>query len=389
MKDSDSKKTSAIDHIIALTVIMMILVGVIPISVEGNSPIWEQTNHPYSDTDVSFRDIVFINSTHGWTTGITSEGIGGGIILHSNDSGRSWYEQYHDSEQRFRQIALIDAMRIWGTGFGRLIYTIDGGKSWTNSTTIGSGTTGLSSVTFSNSTHGWTSTNNDIFKTRDSGQSWENITSWNFPDTAREFEIRGSEIWVISFYGIYYSSDYGIEWQQLYSQGGWSLSFISSGGAWAVGSEMLASSFDGYSWSPHELPRPSPIGGVYPPYFSDVIFMDSFNGWIGGLETPVAYTPNGGLDWYDQGIEIDTRIMGLDFINMTHGWAVGSKGTILRTTKGTDIGTRLWRGVTDYVILIPIGVSILGIIVVIIRKKRRVRKQLPLSNQPSSSIGIE
>lgn len=364
--------------------------GFIQPTTADDFPIWEATEHPYIDSDVSFRDVVFVNRTHGWVTGITSEGIGGGVILHSNDGGESWYEQYHDSEQWFLQIAVINYNTLWVAGLGGMVYTTDGGNHWHNSTRIGSGTTGLIGVIFNNSTHGWTSTNHDLFRTIDAGQSWENVSSWVFDDSGREYYIRNSEIWIIGFQGIYYSDDFGVEWAQVYSQGGWSMSFVENGGAWAVGDNMLASSADGVSWTAQALPRPTPFGGYYPPYFSDMFFIDPSNGWLGGSETPISYTPNGGLDWYDQGVEIDTRIMGIELINQTHGWAVGSKGTILRTTRGNTIGTRLWKGLTDYVILVPIGVTIIGIVAVfMLRKRQRRERQSPQSNEPSSSIGIE
>ncbi|MDF1541173.1 MAG: YCF48-related protein [Candidatus Thorarchaeota archaeon] len=390
MKGIRSKIIGDISKYIIIYTIIAICIGSIARPVAEILPIWEISEHPYVGSDVSFRDVVFINRTHGWVVGITTEGIGGGVILHSNDSGISWHEQYHDPEQRFQQIAIVDSKTLWVTGLGKLVYTTDGGKHWYNSTTIGSGTSGLSSITFSNVSHGWTSTNADLYKTTDAGQSWENVSSWIFDDTVKEFYIQNSKIWVISFYGIYYSNDFGGEWSQLYTQGGWSMSFLETGGAWAVGSSMLASSFDGYTWQTHELPRPSPFGGYYPPYFSAVSFIDQFNGWLGSIETPIVYTPNGGLDWYDQGVEFDTAIMGLEFINQTHGWAAGSKGVILRTTRGNEIGTRLWKGLTDYVILAPIGITIIGVVTVfILRKHRRRGKQLPQSNEPSSAIGIE
>lgn len=365
------------------------LEGFVQPTTADNPPIWEITEHPYVDSDVTFRDVIFINRTHGWVVGITTEGIGGGVILHSNNSGLSWHEQHHDAEQSFRQIAAIDDRSFWVSGFGCLVYTTDGGKHWFNSTRIGPGTSGLGGLIFYNVTHGWTSTYSNLYKTSDSGQSWENVSSWIFDDTARDFHIRNSEIWAIGFYGIYYSSDFGGEWTQLYPQGGGAMSFLETGEAWAIGSSMLASSLDGYTWQTHELPRPSPFGGYYPPYFSAVSFIDSSNGWLGSIETPIVYTPNGGLDWYDQGVEFDTAIMGLEFINRTHGWAVGSKGTILRTTKGNEIGTRLWKGLTDYVILAPIGLAIIGIVTVAILRKHHRGERLPQSIEQSGTIGIE
>jgi photosystem II stability/assembly factor-like uncharacterized protein len=365
-------------YFVALLAIFVLFGGSMHTVTANDEPVWEELANPYTDTEVTFRDIVFINETHGWVVGITTEGIGGGVILHTNDGGNSWQEQHHDTTQAFRQISVVNNNTIWVTGRGGLVYTIDGGQEWKNSTTIGSGTSGLLSLSFINSTHGWTTTNRNLYKTVNGGQTWENVTSWTMDDTARDFFIQNSELWVIGFYGIYYSSDFGNTWSQLFGLGGWSMCFIDSNGAWAVDDEMIAYSFDGLVWNTQPLPRPSPFGAINQPYFSDILFLDSSHGWVCGLETPIAYTPNGGRDWYEQGIELDVRIMALEFLNQSHGWAVGSDGTILRTTHGGVYGTRLWQGLTDYVIMYPLSISLIGTLsaFIVIRhykgKKRKV-----------------
>lgn len=365
-------------QIITLLAILVLFGGSVHTVTANNDPIWEELTNPYTDTEVTFRDVVFINETHGWVTGITTEGIGGGVILHTNDGGNSWHEQHHDATQAFRQISVVSDNTIWVAGRGGLVYTLDGGQEWRNSTTIGSGTSGLPSVIFTNSTHGWTSTNRNLYKTVNGGHTWENVTSWNIDDTARDFFIRNSEFWIIGFYGIYYSTDFGITWTQLFEKGGWSLCFIDSNGAWAVADDMIAYSIDGLVWNTQPLPRPSPFGAINPPYFSDIFFLDSSNGWVCGLETPVAFTPNGGRDWYDQGIEEGIRIMALAFLNQSYGWAVGSNGIIFRTTHGSVYRTRLWQGLTDYVILYPISLSLIGVLsaAIIIRHYRRKKRKV-------------
>jgi LPXTG-motif cell wall-anchored protein len=56
--------------------------------------------------------------------------------------------------------------------------------------------------------------------------------------------------------------------------------------------------------------------------------------------------------------------MALDFLNSTYGWAVGSGGVILKTTAGTDLGTRLWTGMTDPLFLTIVG-GLVSVVVVI------------------------
>ncbi|MGY5871606.1 MAG: YCF48-related protein [Candidatus Thorarchaeota archaeon] len=360
-----------INHITISLVIMMFFFGSVHIAVANGTPIWDIIENPYSNSDVRYRDVKFLNSTHGFVVGVTTEGIGGGVILSTIDSGDSWFERHHDANQAFRQISIVDQNVIWITGRGGLVYTTDGGLNWTNSTTIGSGTSGLGAISFVNETHGWTSTNKVLYTTSDSGATWEDVASWQYNDTARDFHISDSRIWLIGSYGIYYSSDFGSTWSQQFNRGGWSLSSTEGDIAWAVADNMLARSNDGVQWYSQVLPRISPFGGYYPPYFSDVLFLTSSIGWLAGLETPVSFTPNGGIDWYTQNTGTDgVRIYTLDFINQTHGWAAGSQGTIIRTTIGDSYTSRLWKGLTDYVIILPILAAFIGISSIFIFRKR-------------------
>jgi len=56
----------------------------------------------------------------------------------------------------------------------------------------------------------------------------------------------------------------------------------------------------------------------------------------------VAYTPNGGLNWYEQKLPPHwSSLKTVDFINEIHGWAVGWDGNIYRTKTGNQYGRRL------------------------------------------------
>ena len=78
------------------------------------------------------------------------------------------------------------------------------------------------------------------------------------------------------------------------------------------------------------------------------------------------HTPDGGSTWYAQSVpsHINRRMMALDFLNSTYGWAVGADGAILKTIRGTDLGSRLWNGMTDPLFIAIVG-SVLSAAVVI------------------------
>ncbi|MHA2086119.1 MAG: hypothetical protein ACXAEB_15215 [Candidatus Thorarchaeota archaeon] len=84
--------------------------------------------------------------------------------------------------------------------------------------------------------------------------------------------------------------------------------------------------------------------------------------------------------------EISSRITAIDLINRTHGWAVGSRGIIMRTTIGDSLGNRLWNGMTD-----PLFLSIIAVVVAvpvgvfIIRRYRRGKPTVSDSKPPQST----
>lgn len=337
---------------------------------------WQVLDHPFFHPDTTFRDICFINSTHGWAVGQNKTGLGGGIILNTKDCGDSWQLQLYERSHLFRSIDIIDDQTIWVTGTGGLAYSTDGGSTWNESMVI-SNQAGLGGVKFVNKTHGWTSTMNDVYKTTNGGQTWQNLTSWAFNDTLRMIQfISTAEAWAIGIFGIYHTEDAGETWEERFSRGGWSLSIVSDTEAWAVADSWLAKMTDGETWILQSSPRTSPFPPPTAPYFSDIFFIDSENGWIAGGESEIAYTQNGGLDWYSQDFPVDTRITSIDFINLTHGWAVGFDGYILRTTNGNSLGARLWMGMSDPFILastiiLPAIIIIICAIFIVRRMKKR------------------
>ena len=348
---------------------------------KGMEVVWNVVHNNYSGPSTIFRDIAFINTTHGWLVGKNSTShSNGGIILHTCDGGNSWSLQLYDESEWFKQIEVVDNKIIWVPGHGQLFHTNDGGLTW-NKSIFGDRNYAVTTVKFLNHTHGWAAFRGDLYRTQDGGQTWRNDTAWNFTDDLpRRFyftsQMKG---WAIGFFGIYHTVDGGQTWEQCYNKGGWSFSFVSDIEAWAVADSMLVHMIDGLTWIEQQLPRNSILPSPNPPYYSDIVFLDKNNGWIVGSETPVVYTPNGGQDWYAQDVDIKyvPRVMALSLMNVTHGWAVGSDGLIIRTSHANYTGSRLWNGISGLVFVLIVGfssiTSIVLISVVIMIKLRRKR----------------
>ncbi|MHA2241057.1 MAG: YCF48-related protein [Candidatus Thorarchaeota archaeon] len=337
--------------------------------------------------DGVFTDVSFLNSTHGWVVGrVTSEHSSNAIVLHTKNGGDSWQLQYSRDEQRVTNIDVLDEQTVWINGRGSLFYTLDGGITWNESVVVGRNA-GMSAVKFINMTHGWTSNQRVLYQTNNSGQSWEAVAGFTYDDTPRMIQCLSSvDIWTIGFRGIYHSLDGGMTWDNVSNRGGWALSLVSESEGWAISDERLAHMIDGNTWEELVVPMRVPLFRMFEgPFCSDIQFIDEYNGWIVGREIPVMYTPDGGANWYQQSVpaEVNSRIRAVNFINQTHGWAVGWDGILMRTTTGNSFGNRLWYGITD-----PLFLSIIAVLVTIpvgvfiIRPYRRAKGINPEPKPP-------
>ena len=135
---------------------------------------------------------------------------------------------------------------------------------------------------------------------------------------------------------------------------------------------MLAHMVDGSTWIEQPLP---PTGYSRHPYLTDVQFLNSTHGWIVGREPMVAHTQNGGIDWYEQSVSVDTRVNAVCFINESLGWAICYDGNILRTDRGNVLATYLWStsspGIVIYATIVIVIVTVGSLGLLLFMRKRR------------------
>ena len=344
--------------------------------------IWESIDSGFSDG--VFRDVSFLNATHGWIVGQQDSNYSSGaVILETVDAGDSWHLRLNRMSEYFKTIDILGEQTVWVTGAqGSLFYTVDGGATWNESDVAGA-IGGMSTVEFINETHGWTGNNGVLYHTHNGGLTWHAVPGWAFNDHPRMIEVVSQlDIWASGYNGIYHSLDGGETWERSSSRGGWALSFVSDNEGWVVDDNRLAHTVDGQTWTELTVPMRYPAFRLSAPYTTDIQFVDEDNGWIVGDEIKVMYTPNGGHVWYEQSVpsEVNSRVMAVDFINATHGWAVGYDGVIMRTYRGNTLGGRLWMGFTDpqfLTILSVVGVAVVVIVggVIGVRRRRRPADQ--------------
>ena len=195
-------------------------------------------------------------------------------------------------QDKFYDIAVLkDA--IWVVGYyGKIVYSKDGGKTWTVQQ---SGTkNSLLGVSFVNGKQGWAvGESGTIICTKDGGLTWKKQTS---PATSeRLLQVR----------------------------------FIDERRGMAIGTYgvILRTTDGGATWTRVPSFREDVT-------LNDLAFIDDHEGWIAGEFQTILHTTDGGATWTRQHGGKNGRLFGLAFRDSKHGVAVGTQGAVLVTADG-------------------------------------------------------
>jgi len=226
-----------------------------------------------------------------------------GTILRSTNAGGSWQNQTRINESDLNKIYFIDNKTGWIAGaMGKVMKTTDAGETWFTQSTSTSLT--LYDVEFTSIDKGFVvGENGYIAKTTNGGNSWQAITTTQLT---------------------------------LFS-----LQFIDSLNAWAVGDGISRTTNGGVSWVDVDQQLAS--------YYHSVFFINNDTGWISTNEGKIIKTTNAGVDW--EIIVPDSTIwsyLKIQFIDPNNGWLVSFRN-ILRTSDG---------GITWITSILPDAISL-------------------------------
>ena len=273
----------------------------------------------------------FISSSEGW---IVSSGTGNGKIYHTADTGQTWSLQDSSMVGGLYDICFVDSSKGWAAGDDGILYTEDGGSSWSSQI---SGVT-FQSIYFVNENRGWAPSGRYCYLTTNGGGTWTPVDVDNqlnnFMDVYFYDESNG---WVVGNYSggvIYRTADGGNSWSnQVLAVGGaiMGVYFNSLTDGWAVGNSgtFFSTSNGGSDWS---------YTSNYPSVdILDVHFTSSNNGWIAGRTNlnqnrywaGIRHTTDSGSNWTDETASTQF-IRDLYFLDSNNGWAVGDNGTLLK-----------------------------------------------------------
>jgi len=260
-----------------------------------------------------------------------------GTILRTTNGGLTWIQQSSGSGGYLWDAHLIDANVGVVVGFdGIILRTADGGTTWTQQWS--GDIHHFIDVSFIDEDRGAIVANDGIvISTTNGGLTWTEY----YP--GESFGLAGISLadenhWiVVGAYGqVIHTSDAGTTWQDMttaitrYSVN--DVSIPNPYVATAVGDDGIFRTTDaGASWFRQTNPSQQGLLGVR--------FVDISNGFAVGYSGTILRTTNGGESWIEQSSGIRDHLFDVSFVDANTGIAVGSnynnyRGIILRTTNG-------------------------------------------------------
>jgi photosystem II stability/assembly factor-like uncharacterized protein len=294
---------------------------------------WRTERHGQQGKDLNA--VHFVDSKRGWAAG------DGGLVLRTDDSGRSWTRQTVSARESINDIYFRDKEDGYLLSGNQILVTEDGGATWRvagrfPASSFGGAEPELYSVRFTSKKKGWvvgslsrreSVVDSLVLYTEDAGTAW-NRRPVPTKDELIHLDFDGEKRgWVVGAGGtILHTRDGGETWvrQNPPTQATlYHVDFDNSRRGWAVGERgtILRTADGGETWT-----------AVPPPVRTTLLsvkFADDDNGWIVGRGGVILRSEDGGQTWVRQESNTRQNIYALHF-DKKLGWAVGGDGTVLR-----------------------------------------------------------
>lgn len=296
---------------------------------------WEVTDIPSNSGGQRYDDVFFLNENEGWA----ANGYYASVYK-TIDGGLNWVEVLNESQLEgdhyFRNIVFIDSETgFLGTLNGKFYKSNDGGSSWVlvNISPNPPAICGLD-VVGNDTIYGCGAYFNPayIIKSVDRGDTWTSKDMSTMADALVEIkfidELTGFVAGACASGGcILKTTDGGESWSEIYNSGiagqyVWKLQVFESDSNLIFGSvesfssipgKLLKSNDQGESWISYDAPE---VG------IQAVGFITPNRGWMGGHNTGIHETQDGGQTWTDLGI--GSNLNRIFFVNETTLFASGT-----------------------------------------------------------------
>ncbi|HEU4595128.1 MAG TPA: YCF48-related protein, partial [Pyrinomonadaceae bacterium] len=272
--------------------------------------------------------VYFADSKRGWVAG------DGGLVLHTQDGGRTWAAQRVETGESVNDIYFRDKEDGYLLAGDRIFTTEDGGATWRMSNRFQSATFGgadpeLYSVRFTSKKRGWIVgslsrrdrvTDSLVLHTGDGGTSWQRLRVPVQDELIHldfDSDKRG---WIVGAAGrILHTRDGGETWALQTSNTKAVLYHVDFNGddrGWAVGERgtILRTRDGGATWEAVGSPARSTLLSVK--------FANDDDGWIVGRGGVSLRSEDGGQTWVEQESRTRQNLYAL-YLDKKTGWAVG------------------------------------------------------------------
>lgn len=221
-----------------------------------------------------FRDIKFLNENTGFAIGQEGVYYTRGVLFQTDDGGMNWQRVDEGNLPALDEIIFVDNDYGWICGWGILLSTQDGGKSWYTEYFPEF----LRYMQFTDRNHGWISALDEdaVYRTTDGGITWVDIPYENrFNQFFNSFFFFNNSQGIAStflFCNILTSEDGGQHWSyeerlppfQLNA-----MTFVNDSLGWAVGTNGAILKFQGSYFDKNDnLQNTVTLAGIYPNPFN-------------------------------------------------------------------------------------------------------------------------
>ncbi|HRI46342.1 MAG TPA: YCF48-related protein [Ignavibacteriaceae bacterium] len=291
----------------------------------------------------NFISIRFVDSMYGWAVG------GNGIIFASTDGGLDWVLQERKTTQKLRAIFFVNRNIGWVVGdSGTILTTTNGGNNWF---TQESGVTfNLRTLFFTDANYGWAGGySNILLKTTDGGINWlkYNFNELGFIESLH-FQNR-NDGWLTDYNAIWRTTNSGLSWENKFVlTGARQILFTDSLTGWARGvlgfnpdHNILYKTIDGGKTWVKKLSN-------LPNLWTSMSGVDTTHLWITKPWTNFIKTSDGGSNWIEHSLGVNSILYSIYFIDKNNGWAAGDGGIYKTTDGGAVTSVKLEEVPTEY-----------------------------------------
>jgi len=323
-----------------------------------DSDCYAQWVEQVSGTNANLYDIEFIDQNTGWACG------DGGIVIKTTNSGTNWITQPTGvTNTILTAIHPVNENLIYAVGYWRtMLKTTNSGTNWEiiSSLPVSEGISFKEVFFINESTGWWVSQFSDfIFKTTDGMNTIDSFSvgTCGLRDLFFRDELNGIAVSVPSTC-VFKTSNGGINWNQVlipnigcfapFNQMTFTnniTGFVIAQGECSSGTGIAVFRTTNYgnSWDTISRILAQPMTDLYGTYFSSAL-----TGWVGGSNTRIYKTTNGGFNWMQQVTPSVTLIQKLTFVSDSIGWAVGNNGKIIYTNSSGQ-----FVGLNQYTEMLP------------------------------------